>query len=189
MSGYGLCKECGSATFPPILGNGPAKDICYDCKQIAEDDGEIVTGDKARCPKCRHTMSIHDDNSHWYEDGGHDVTCDNCGYDFRIVSSISVSIESPKMLPAPKESPVEVRMEIKRGRGDIFVAVYPVRMLPPEDKRCGTCINYGVTTSECLLPMAGDKLIEVSPEFGRKCECWKAGKITRRGEKDIKCEP
>jgi hypothetical protein len=45
---------------------------------------------------------------------------------------------------------------------------------PTQDKRCGTCAHYGVTTSECLLPMAGDKLIEVSPEFGRRCECWKA---------------
>lgn len=93
------CKVCGTATWPPILGDGPAKDICYDCKQIAGDDGEICTDDKARCPKCRNTMSLHDDNSDWYEDGGHDVTCDHCGYDFRIVSSISVSIESPEMLP------------------------------------------------------------------------------------------
>jgi len=99
MRDHGTCKICGAVTFPPILGDGPAKDICYDCKQIAEDDGEITTDDKARCPRCRHAMSLHDDNSHWYEDGGHDVTCDHCGYDFRIVSSISVSIESPEMLP------------------------------------------------------------------------------------------
>jgi hypothetical protein len=79
----------------------------------------------------------------------------------------------------PTGMPIAILASEKMQPGEVLLtdgktAVKMVNIGEPEqDKRCGTCAHFGATTSECLLPMAGDKLIEVSPEFGRKCECWK----------------
>jgi hypothetical protein len=105
-----------------------------------------------------------------------------------IQADIALSVEAARTVPVETEIALTITIglnmyqaacsrdseEIRAARKWLESLTVAPKEVPPEDKRCGTCANYGVTTSECLLPMTGDKLIEVSPEFGRKCECWKA---------------
>jgi hypothetical protein len=94
-----------------------------------------------------------------------------CSRDSEEIRSARKWLES--LTVAPKEVPTSAKVTATyMGK---VIGSYEVKAEEPaQDKRCGTCAHFGVTTSECLLPMAGDKLIEVSPEFGRKCPCWKA---------------
>ena len=91
MSDQSVCISCKCAE----TNNGSL--FCWDCQSILTDDDEIVVDDRSRCPKCRGTEYILD-NDDWCE-GDHEVTCGSCGYKYPITVCVSISISSPAMLP------------------------------------------------------------------------------------------
>lgn len=92
------CKQCSREIFPPLSAHalstvGPR--LCYDCKELDECDDEVDSEDAIRCPACDGRMSVDDDNSDWYEEGSHGVSCSHCGEDFEIETTVSYSFKSP----------------------------------------------------------------------------------------------
>lgn len=76
---------------------------CYSCEQLQEEKREVTHGHYVRCPKCRQTMSVHDDNYQWYEEGTHDVSCHHCDHDFEITTRVEYSFTSPKLIDESKD--------------------------------------------------------------------------------------
>lgn len=85
------CSDCGKYIFPargyPVL--------CGDCKSLKRDTEAVTHNQFIRCPECRETTAVDDDHYDLFEDGGHDVCCQNCDADFRIITHVSYSFESP----------------------------------------------------------------------------------------------
>lgn len=70
---------------------------CSDCESIQKDAGEVTHDYRIRCPKCKDTSQI-DDRYRLYEEGTHEVGCNECGHDFEITTYVSRSFKSPALL-------------------------------------------------------------------------------------------
>jgi hypothetical protein len=92
------CKRCSREIFPPFFTHAPAPigpRSCGYCKEFDECDDEVDSDNMVRCPACDGRMNVHDDNSDWYEEGTHSVSCSHCGEDFEIETAVSYSFTSP----------------------------------------------------------------------------------------------
>lgn len=95
------CYKCGSMI---IFGRG-YRDQCASCKSLEEDKGEVWHDDKVRCPKCRHLMQVHGSELYdLYDEGEHDVSCQNCDHDFTVSTRVSHSFQSPELIEESAES-------------------------------------------------------------------------------------
>jgi len=87
------CYRCGhSSCFGPGY-----RDLCSDCKNMDENSGEVTSSNRVRCPNCTHQMSPNDDLYELYEEGTHEICCDECGEIFEVETSVSYSFESPAL--------------------------------------------------------------------------------------------
>jgi len=94
-----ICTDCGAYT---VWGKGHP-DRCGDCKRL-EEPGETTHHSLIRCPKCGHQMEIGScELGELYEDGSHDVSCQNCDHDFEVSTQISFSFTSPARIPEEKK--------------------------------------------------------------------------------------
>jgi hypothetical protein len=88
-----------------IFGGKGYKQLCYDCEQFDSNTDDITNPNFVRCPKCRHRMSIEDNELYdLYQDGEHQVTCSHCTHDFEVSTSVSYSFRSPALLDEDAES-------------------------------------------------------------------------------------
>jgi DNA-directed RNA polymerase subunit RPC12/RpoP len=72
--------------------------MCSSCIDIRNDTDEIMHESYIRCPVCKHTMNISNcDLSNLYEEGVHDVCCQNCDADFKVSTYVSFSFKSPAL--------------------------------------------------------------------------------------------
>jgi uncharacterized C2H2 Zn-finger protein len=71
--------------------------LCYDCKTLDRDDGEVTSDKLIRCPKCGHQYEayVDCDDARIMSDGEHDVLCPKCDHEFEIVTHVSFCFQSP----------------------------------------------------------------------------------------------
>lgn len=97
------CSRCESPLIAPLFvpKPEPAPRLCYSCRDLDEDLGEVDSDDFIRCPHCREQSRVHDgENYSMFEDGEHEVSCDSCGKDFTVSTSVSYSFSSPAIVKA-----------------------------------------------------------------------------------------
>jgi DNA-directed RNA polymerase subunit RPC12/RpoP len=88
------CFVCGATI---LFGPGHL-DRCNACKALDEDRDEVTHDDFVRCPKCRHTMNVREEYD-LFQDGTHELACDECGHEFEVTTVVSYSFRSPELLP------------------------------------------------------------------------------------------
>jgi hypothetical protein len=94
-----ICSKCGGYTS--IFGGKGHPDQCPSCKSM-DEPSEATHHSTIRCPACGHQMDVRDmERGELYEDGEHDVTCNECEHEFEVSTSVSFSFESPARV-APK---------------------------------------------------------------------------------------
>lgn len=100
------CTCCGSLIYP---GKGHHA-RCHDCESL-DADPEINHDHLVRCPKCRNhwSPSGNDDHRLAYEDGEHEVSCEECGHAFTVTTHVSYSYTSPAMIQDEPEPESEER--------------------------------------------------------------------------------
>jgi hypothetical protein len=89
------CPEC-SGFNPHAKGAGPQ--LCYDCRSLREDRGEVSHDRCIRCPKCG---EVRDEDLPG-DDGSHEMSCDSCGHDYTIKVLVSWTYVSPPMEDDPE---------------------------------------------------------------------------------------
>ncbi len=99
------CKQCGASIIDLSSlfrradvhnERGPRK--CYDCGQLDTAKKPVRHETFVRCPKCNHCEDITDGDCYeLYGDGEHNFTCDECDYDFEVVTHVAYEFESPAM--------------------------------------------------------------------------------------------
>lgn len=89
------CKRCGVNLYMAWGLHTSEGAECSDCRSIKEN-GDIQMDSSVRCPSCRHVMCVSE--LEIWDEGDHDVSCDDCGHDFEVNTSVSYTFSSPKML-------------------------------------------------------------------------------------------
>lgn len=90
-----ICYNCRSFI---LFGKG-LKRLCHQCQSINEDTEYVTHSKLIRCPKCKHQMDVHDCELYeLYEDGDHDISCNDCNHTFTIKTNASYSFESPELI-------------------------------------------------------------------------------------------
>ena len=88
------CCRCGAWIFFP---KPPGyRRECSDCKAL---HGQAETAHKKfiRCPGCGHTWDPFEEGSSGvFEDGPHDVSCEDCGHEFKVTTRVSYVFTSPE---------------------------------------------------------------------------------------------
>lgn len=76
------------------------RELCQTCKRFDSNDGEVDHHEYIRCPKCkaRQTIDYDSHGSEVYQEGDHEVMCNQCDYRFTIETTVSYSFESPALL-------------------------------------------------------------------------------------------
>ena len=92
-----MCSQCGAFLFK----NKGRPTLCGDCYCMENNTEEVDHSEKVRCPNCGNQMEASDE-PHLCEDGEHDVWCDECDFEYRVITSISYSFESPARLEKEK---------------------------------------------------------------------------------------
>lgn len=96
-----VCFRCEAHIH---FGSGGGKQLCYECKELDDENGEVTHGSRVRCPHCSYVMDVAESELfELYEDGDHDINCDDCGKEFTVVTSVSHSFESPELSAAEQE--------------------------------------------------------------------------------------
>ena len=99
------CKRCGKKAVLAWMNNGLCID-CYRKKQLDDirisiDEGEPDTfsSDYVVCPYCGNAISDEGliDYPELYEDGEHELLCDQCGKTFEVDTMVSYSWETHKI--------------------------------------------------------------------------------------------
>jgi uncharacterized C2H2 Zn-finger protein len=92
------CQKCGG--YVTCLPSGTLT-LCYSCRQLADDPGEVTHDAFIRCPKCGHeedTSQLDSDSGYIFEAGETDWACSECGHVFTVSTDVSYSFTSPEML-------------------------------------------------------------------------------------------
>lgn len=95
-----VCSQCGTYIIR-LFGKPSGPTLCGSCKALIEDNDEVSSGSFVRCPACGNQMDACEPEL--YEDGSHDVTCDECDHEFEVETNISFSFTSPARLEAKPE--------------------------------------------------------------------------------------
>jgi DNA-directed RNA polymerase subunit RPC12/RpoP len=93
------CDKCGGY----ILFAKGYRTICRACQDMAGKKEEVTHDHYIRCPKCGHISSVHDDCYGLFEDGEHDVSCQECEHDYVVSTHVEFHFISPPRLPEEKE--------------------------------------------------------------------------------------
>lgn len=89
------CYKCGSFVYPAK----GYKTVCYDCKELEENKEEVTHDSLIRCPYCRHSWNVSDnENYECFEDGSHTLQCPKCDTEFEITTTIEYSFTSPELI-------------------------------------------------------------------------------------------
>lgn len=98
------CRICGCETHA-LSWEDP---LCYSCKEKMWDERikeEIQSGettetsceDKIYCPWCGEIYEDYDNTELMYQDGDHEVTCDDCGKSFKVTTNVSISYDTERI--------------------------------------------------------------------------------------------
>jgi hypothetical protein len=89
-----VCFHCGA---PIVLSKG-SRTLCSDCQYLHKPD-ELSHANLVRCPQCSKTFNPGDSDRHrLYEDGEHQICCDECDHEFEITTHVSHTFVSPPLL-------------------------------------------------------------------------------------------
>lgn len=98
------CTLCG-ACIPRPHGH-PTK--CSSCEEIKGKE-ELGHETFVRCPKCGDYWDpTHSEDYDLFEDGEHGVSCQDCGCDFTVSTSVSYWFTSPSLLESTEEGEADV---------------------------------------------------------------------------------
>lgn len=101
-----ICERCGKVT--EML---PWETMCYTCKrEVAREEAaeEIRSGettstfaeDEVICPWCGYRYGVDElgyaDWPEFFEDGEHDIVCDECGKPFTLTVNVSYSYDTER---------------------------------------------------------------------------------------------
>jgi hypothetical protein len=93
MSMFKNCSECGGCMMSANAGS-----VCFSCRELGNDDGEVTHHDLVRCPHCKHLHSVSKDlDGEGFDEDDNEITCHECNKDFTFRTSISYSFESPAL--------------------------------------------------------------------------------------------
>ncbi len=96
-----VCESCRDSIVYP-RGHRAS---CLDCEDLSLAD-EVSHGSRIRCPKCGAVWDPHEaENYDVFEDGEHEVSCQECDCDFTVSTDVSYTFTSPAKLDA-----IEARM-------------------------------------------------------------------------------
>jgi len=98
------CYKCN--THMIFGGNGYRK-CCNSCNDLYKKSS-IDHKKFIRCPACNHTFPVFE--SGYYElmtEGEHEVSCEECGYDFMVETTIQYNFRSPDLIEEESESEEE----------------------------------------------------------------------------------
>lgn len=93
------CKMCGKYDKLAWV-NGGYCDDCFKLRNLAkiresieEGESDTFSSDYVVCPYCGDAISDEDliDLPECYEDGQHEITCDECGREFEVITYVSYS--------------------------------------------------------------------------------------------------
>lgn len=93
------CPRCGGLRF---YFRSPAPEFCGDCMAMMQSVESVTHERRLRCPHCRHEKPIPDYEGKEYQEGDHDITCDECERDFEFITHIQYRWESPALKSEPK---------------------------------------------------------------------------------------
>jgi len=94
------CYECGQYIVNVLKRDFiPHRQKCKNCESMESDPREISHHSFIRCPKCKATMIVSDLESYrLYNDGEHEIMCQECEHEFEIRTDIEYSFNSPELI-------------------------------------------------------------------------------------------
>jgi hypothetical protein len=96
-----LCRECGR--YITFAKGYPS--LCYECKSLQDDKGEVCHDNYIRCPYCKSlSEGYHEDLR---GEGEHTVTCYECEKNFEVSVEYSVTYTSPALCETETEEEEE----------------------------------------------------------------------------------
>ena len=101
LEGGQTCTQCGAMIYPRT----GRRSLCSDCQALDKNDA-VNHDSRIRCPRCRHHWNPAecDEPTTAYEDGDHEITCEECGQEFTVTTHVSYSYDSPKMIQDQPEA-------------------------------------------------------------------------------------
>lgn len=99
------CKKCGKYYKFAWVNSGYCED-CLKLKELNEarsslnsENPDTFSNDYVICPYCGDAISDEDliDLPECYEDGQHEITCDECGREFEVITYVSYSWKTSRM--------------------------------------------------------------------------------------------
>lgn len=101
-----ICKQCGKEKSMMSW-----EDTCFSCSKQNEleriqadiksgEDINIISSDYVICPYCGHaheTCFGYEDFPEIYEEGSHEIMCDECEKEFQLETTVSYSWETRKV--------------------------------------------------------------------------------------------
>jgi len=89
------CVDCGAYMFSFRASEGARS--CNECRDLLAT-AKVNHSRYVRCPKCGHKFNPSESECYeLYEEGEHEVFCDECEHDFTISTHVSYNFESPAM--------------------------------------------------------------------------------------------
>jgi hypothetical protein len=98
------CTRCNAMIIFHEKDGVPA--LCGSCQAMDLDEGEVSHERLLRCPHCKHQMKLPDptDYSQLWEEGRHEIDCDECGKEFSVEVRVSYYFTSPKLEEEKEEA-------------------------------------------------------------------------------------
>ena len=92
-----LCSNCGAGIFLLFHENYGVPALCASCRKLKESTEAVNHRNLIRCPKCKHSWSVDEEDGSLYEEGEQWVMCPECGCDFQVTTEVAYSFESPAL--------------------------------------------------------------------------------------------
>lgn len=111
------CYKCGDYL---VIAVGHRR-RCRDCENMATSKDAVGHDKNIRCPRCKvETDPYEFEMYELFQDGDHDVTCQECNYTFEISTIVRYSFTSPPTVPwnDAEEAEEEEAHEINIPDGD-----------------------------------------------------------------------
>ena len=85
-----------------------ADGLCYDCRCMKNDNGEVDHHDYIRCPKCKNVVDAYEVyEGELNEEGEHEAWCDECNHEYTISTRVEFTFTSPALLKKDFDSNVK----------------------------------------------------------------------------------
>lgn len=100
-----ICKGCGKPAellsweiFCPTCLKEKELERIQQCIASGEEDPDTFSTDYVICPHCgaAYEQLSYDETSEMYNEGIHDMECDECGKHFQLCTTVSYSYETTK---------------------------------------------------------------------------------------------